>query len=333
MSDVNIVITRETAAVSQLGFGIPLIVGVGGAEPYTEWYGPEDITSEYGAEVVNMANVLFSQRPRLRKVAVVGFDSFSPVIAGLNALITEENDWYFLLCQDRVVENTRPLAAWAELNGRLYFTSPTADVAATITLAEQTEFEDNEYSVILYHDEPSHYPDVAWVGKCAPTIPGSITWKFKTFTGQVPASLTTAQLDDLHAANVNAYIRRMGMNITSEGKTTSGVYIDVVRGTDWLRSNIAHRVQKLLTVSPKVPYDNPGIASVLSEIKASLQEGTANGLIARDADGNGIWTVSAPDRADIDPAIVETRVLPDITFECTFSGAVHGVDVAGVVRI
>ena len=336
IKDVDITITRESFPVTQAGFGLPLIVGTSGAQNYTECYDLSDVENAgHGdtTEVYKMASAVFDQNPRPEKVAVVGFADNMTLESDLNDLIKDENDWYFLLCEEQGEAEVKELASWANTNDKLYFVAPdVADVAAMVTLAGETEV-DNERTVLIYHDIPGSYPDAAWVGRCTPEDPGTITWKFKTLTGIDKVELSSSDINDLHDANVNTYIRKLGVNSTSEGKTVDGEYIDVIRGQDWVEARLSQRIHNLLFTTPKVPYDNRGIAMVLSEVQAVMQQATDREIIARDNDGNGMWSVDAPDREDIDTQKIADRILPDVEFVFTLAGAIHKVEVEGTILL
>ena len=336
IKDVDITITRETQPLTLPGFGLPLIVGTSGQQDYAEAYdldGVEDAGHGDDTEVYKMAKAIFDQDPRPEKVAVVGFADATSLEDNLDELIKDENDWYFLLCEEQEEAEVKELASWANTNGKLYFAAPdVADVAAMVSLAGETEV-DNERTVLIYHDEPGQYPDAAWVGRCAPEDPGSITWKFKTLEGIDKVKLSTTEVGNLHDANVNTYIRKLGVEQTSEGKTVDGEYIDIIRGQDWVEQRLSERIHQLLFDSPKVPYDNRGIAMVVSEVQAVMQQATDREIIARDNDGNGMWSVSAPDRQDIDEQKIADRVLPDVEFEFVAAGAIHKVEVKGIITL
>ncbi len=252
------------------------------------------------------------------------------LLATLDQLIETRDNWYFLLTTEQGAEEIEELGGWAAANKKLYFACPDETVEDVIDLAETLA---SDRTVLIYHDDSESYPDAAWVGRCAPELPGSITWKFKTLDGITPADVTTTDISDLHAANVNTYVQKYGVRQTSEGKVTSGEYIDVIRGQDWVEARLAEGISRLLFVSPKVPYDVRGISLVLAEVEAVMQQAVANGVIAVDEDGNGIYEVSAPDIADISANDKANRHLPDVKFEFTLAGAVHTVTVRGVIRV
>lgn len=340
ITDVDIVITRDTLPLTVPGYGLPLVVGTAGAVAYAEAYSLADVVAAGHADttdVYKMAEALFRQNPGPNKIAVVGFANAADVPADLNTLIQTENDWYFLLCTTNTDVVSRALAGWAATNKKLYVCAPdSGSVAAIITLAGQSEFVGNDRAVLIYHNEPrtgTNHVDAAWVGKCAAFHPGSITWKFKALNGISPVGITATNVGDLHGANVNAYINKLGVAQTSQGLTTGGEYIDITRGMDWVEQRLSQQVHSLLFNSPKVPYDNRGIAMVVAEVRSVMQQAVAEEIIAQDRDGNGLWTVTAPNREDIPSADIAARILPDVEFTFIIAGAIHEVEIRGVVQV
>lgn len=363
IEDVTVVITKETAAVTQAGFGMPLIVGdtknlsglyaaagytvcknlteVAAIVPRDVGSGTEGNPEEPGVvatQVYKIAQFLFGQTPAPEKVAVVWFDmggatgDAAKINAGLNKVLADgHDDWYFLLSPMQDKTSVETLAANAAAAGKIYFVSQTKEQLTALSAGTKA----NERAVVLCHKTgaATEYPAEAWVGRCAPEYPGSITWKFKTLNGVSVSGYIGSDASDIKSANANLVVSQGGILHTTEGKTLGGPFIDIIRCQDWVKSRIAENVFRLLAVSPKVPYDDRGIAMVLAEVQGVMQQATAQGIIARDADGNGMWSVTAPKRSEIAANNIANRVLPDVKFEFTLAGAIHSVTVRGVISV
>ncbi len=256
------------------------------------------------------------------------------IIVELQDLIKDHNTWYFLLSDEKSLSSVDSLATVAAGNKKLYFGSPDASVANHISKAKKLA---TNRAILIYHDRAGEdddpYAEAAWVGRCAPTDPGSITWKFKTLDGVETAAVTTTEVGALHAGNCNTYISKLGVPQTSEGVTTSSEYIDIARGADWVEARMSERIHHLLFTMPKVPYDNRGIGMIKGEIEAVLQWATTRGIVAINDDGTGKFAVFVPDRADTDPVNRANRILDDVRFEFDLAGAIHTVRISGVIRI
>lgn len=329
--DVTVVITRETAAVTEDGFGLPLILAVSKVHPYTLYSDLQALAVDFAAdtEEYKMAAAIFAQEPRPAQVAVYGmlYGGIDPaeLAAALNALMLTNSDWYVLHCPEQGDEEITALSAWIDTQDKLYF--------ATTTRKELFATLNSEKTILVYHDEPDSYPEAAWTGRCLTEVIGSVTWKFKTLNGIAPVPINATDYAQIHEDNGNTYVTKMGINQTSEGKTTAGEYIDVIMSQHWLKARMAESVQRLLSVSKKIPYDNTGIAMVVAEVQKVLRQAGRQGIVAQDGDGNYMWSVTAPNRADIPTNKIAQRILPDINWTVVIAGAVHSVEIHGVLSL
>ena len=348
IEDVQVVITRETTPVTQAGFGLPLIVGAKGTTTYDKLgyricnslaevaalvQADGDDPGTAGTEVYKIAQKIFAQTPAPEKIAVVWLDMTSPetLVAGLTALMAAgHNDWYFLLSESQKPADVAALAAFAAANGKLYFGSMTNTAFAAL---DDTTLALDRAVILCHKNAATQYPAEAWVGRCAPELPGSITWKFKSLSGVSESGYTPTEIAAIKEKHGNVVVSQGGILHTTEGTVLSGEFIDVIRSQDWVKARIAEGVFRLLATSPKVPYDDRGIAMVLAEVQGVMQQATAQGIIARDANGNGMWSVTAPKRSEIAANNIANRVLPDVKFEFTLAGAIHRVTVRGVISV
>jgi len=331
--DVIVTITRETQALSQQGFGLPLILATSKVHPYTLYSEISEVAVDFVAttEEYKLASAILAQNPKPEQVAIYGVvydgETGDPatLITALNTLVESNNDWYYLTCVEQGDDEITALAGWVNTQKKLYGASTSNKALVTSLNSERT--------FILYHDQPTKYPAEAWIGKCAPYEPGSITWKFKTLNGIPVATITTTDYNQLHTNHGNTYVDKFGILQTSEGMVSTGEYIDIMQSQDWLEARITEAVQRLLTTLPKVPYDNGGIALVVAEIDKVMKQALANGMIARDADGLPLYTVDAPDRNDVPTNDRAARVLPGVEFTAELAGAVHEVRISGTLTI
>ena len=339
---VDVVITRQTQALSQMGFGLTLILSLDKALPYKEYSGDTalaEIGTEFGVEskTYKLASAIFGQTPKPSKVAVYGVGTYvdgvdpaSELSAALNELVLTRNDWYYLTCTEQADAEITELSTWINTKEKLYFAS-----TANETLAETLN---SDRTVLLVHPNPETYPAEAWVGACAPLKIGSYTWTFKTLSGIAPAAYDTTTINDIEAANGSTYIAEGGVNITSKGVTTSGEYIDIIQSQDYLKARMTENVFGLLVRSPKVPFVDGGIALVVAEGEKTLStevvdERTGEGIIARDVDGNPMYTIDAPTRAEISVNDRAGRILPDLKWDATIAGAIENVRIRGVLQL
>lgn len=313
--------------------GGTLTIDVGDATPTFASIAAEiDGTTGFADTVVTGGEVEFTKDDlAVTGTLEGGYDDLAGgMVVALNRLMRSRSDWYFLLTDQGGPDEIKAVSAWVAANQRLYFVRPNLSVANTVILAGQLA---SERTAIMWHDDPDLHPEAAWVGKCAPYLPGQITWKFKTLTGIAAAEVSSTQLADLHAANCNTYLSKYGVLQTSEGMTTGNEFIDVIRSQDFVEARLAEGISRLLFLSPKVPYDSRGIALVVAEVEAVMQLAVRQGIIAVDDDGNGEYTVTAPEILDIPVNDRANRHLPDVYFDFRLAGAIHTVRVQGVIRV
>lgn len=182
-------------------------------------------------------------------------------------------------------------------------------------------------TAFLYSDDEQNGPEAAWAGGVLPLDPGSETWKFKTLAGITPDNgLTATQELNIKTQNANYYKTIAGVPIVQEGWMVSGEYIDVIRGIDWLEANMAADVFGLLVSVPKVPFTDAGIAQIESVVRARLIQAVRVGLLSS-------FELTVPRVADVPQADRAIRKLPDIRFSGVLAGAIHEVEIRGVVSV
>jgi len=338
--DVEVVIFDQTKPISKKGFGLPLVFVPDTDVEYKEVEGTDGLSTLTSGDMgYEMVSQVFAQEPNPDEVAVFGVDVASAgtsITDELNDLIVEHNDFYFVLLASRTQADIEETASWVGANGKLFITQPdiTEDAATIVTMAETIA---SSRTGIYAHDGgvagEDQYLDASIVGRMAPTDPGSSTWKFQNLNGVSAATFSNTDQNTMLDANINSYVTRMGVNMTSEGKETSGGFLDIQRAKDWMKARIEESIFFLLYNSEKVPYDNPGIGLVVNELKAVLKLAVRRRVIARDADGNGMWSVTIPTRDQILDNDIANRILPDIDFVATVAGAVHTVEVEGVLQV
>lgn len=188
----------------------------------------------------------------------------------------------------------------------------------------------NDYTIGCVHSlsEPM---DAALVGACASLTVGSITWKFKELHDVSPEDLTAGQVTAITAAHCIAYANVHGRAQTTEGTVLSGEYIDEIHGEIWVKNNLEANLESLLQSNPKVPYDATGIAMIQGVVTSTLQTATDQGIVLLNDNGKGDFTVSATSRSAQSATDLSSRRYAGCTFRYTPSGAVHTVEVNGVV--
>lgn len=253
----------------------------------------------------------------------------------LTAIKIADNDWYGIAFVDRTQAQVEKVADWTESNEKLFITaSADSDILDTTVGADSSTIaayvKDASYvrSAVIYSAlAASSYPDAAWLGRCLPLDAGSITWAYKTLSGITPDDLTATQRTNALAKNANIYETVADVSITEFGTTGDGEFIDVTRGIDWLKSEMQADIYQMLVNQDKVPYTDKGIASFEGKVRAALEAGIDRNFIA------SITSISTPAAASVSAANKAARLLQDVEFVAVLAGAIHTVEIQGVVTV
>ncbi len=269
--------------------------------------------------------------------SVIAFVASTTYAADLAAITEETDDWYGLILTSRVLSDVSAAAAYIETVTKIFISASadadivdTTDAADSTTIAAVIKAAAYARSGVFYHSlAATQYPDAALLGVILPLDPGSYTGAFKTLSGITVDSLTETQKTNGLAKNANIYVLVGGENITRDGTVAEGEFIDTIVFVDWLEARMTEGVFSLLVNQPKVPYTDGGIASIEAEITQVLQLGIARGGIAI----SPAYSVSVPKAADVSTANKAARLVEDITFDATLTGAIHAVTIAGTVQV
>lgn len=350
---VNVQISRETQAVSRAGFGTICIVGPnatfsGRLQYYTDLASlAADLTGGESDPEYLAASAIMAQSPRVTRFAVGRIDvGDADLTASLNAINTEQDDWYGLVITSRVLADQEEAADWAETANKIagFGSADTnivdqADGVDVTTIAYYLKSNALARSFAFYSSSAaSAYPEAALLGKILPYDPGTYTAMFKTLAGITVDDLTPTQSTNVRAKWCNVYEEIGGVNIVREGKVGANEYIDIIIFVDWLDARITESVYAVLVRLPKVPYTSKGIAAIKSAIDQVLKIGQNRDGISEkafDTDGNQIggYYITVPAIQDIPTADKTARLLQDVEFVAFLSGAIHAVVINGVVTL
>ncbi len=260
----------------------------------------------------------------------------SGIATDIAAIVNEDDDWYALYTASSFNSPAYVLAAVADIEARkkIYLaevsdseTVTTAvtngDVLDTINTAARAR------TAGCYHKDPASFFGGGWLGRMLPTDPGSASWKFKQLSGPAYDTLTSTQRTNLLAREANGIERFGGRNITYEGTTADGDFIDVQRGLDWLEDLIQVEVATALVTEDKVPYTDEGIGVIENAVRGALDVAVQQGVLA----SSPAPVVTVPKVADVLAADKAARVLDGVVFSGTLAGAIHKVNIDGVVSV
>jgi hypothetical protein len=175
----------------------------------------------------------------------------------------------------------------------------------------------------------------------------AITLMYKQEPGIVPESLNTTQAAAVDSFNCNVIVNyNNGTAIVQYGKTSSGLFVDIVTGTDWLAVTLQNALYNLLyTSTTKVPQTDAGTQLMTTTCESVCAQAVNNGLLAPgtwQATGFGLlnyndympkgFYVYAPKVSTQNPVDRAARKSVPIQIAAKLAGAVHSVAIAVTVN-
>ncbi|KAF6584998.1 DUF3383 family protein [Paenibacillus sp. EKM211P] len=329
-SDVQVIINilRPTP---KTGLGRPLIIGeAAAASDFKVYYDLDAVLADFAntTQIYKAAYAMFNQGDNSpESIAVMQYKTGDPIADFLPKIFSK--DWYYLISTSRTLADVTAIADAVDLDdSRLFFTASSSKTdLATIKSKKYNN------TTAFYHTDTSNYPDAGLVGAVGSKDAGSVTWKNQTIKGIEPLDITTTELMAIHDLGAITYVTKAGDDVTSEGKTVSGEYIDIIQSKHWLIMNIELGVQKLFNRSDKVSFDNRGISQIEAVVKTNLLRADQQGMIAHDDDGLPLYSTTFKTRSQVDPADREQRIYNGGKFEFELAGAIHGSKIIGYISL
>lgn len=268
------------------------------------------------------------------------------IVDALDDVVIEDDDWYGLCITSRTQADQEDVAEWTETKKKIFVlasaepniknqtkTADTTSIAAVLRVASY------DRSVVIYSAvAATEYPDAALLGKLLPYEPGTYTSKFKTLASITADALTGTQSTNIRDKNANSFELIGVNNIIREGKVSSGEFIDIIIFVDWIESRVVEGVYGVLVNNLKVPFTPSGMASIKGEIEKVLKIGQGRGGISdysQDSNKlqNGGYIVTLPQYDLISTADKASRTLTDLKFTAWLTGAIHTVQINGIVTL
>lgn len=249
----------------------------------------------------------------------------------LDAVVLYDDDWYGLALDSNSIAEVQAIAAKVETYRKVFAYNNSDTICGTSSTSDVfSELEaDALYRTfgLFSQDSLLNYSGAAWLGEGLPYPPGSSTWAFKTLRGVTVDRLSTTVDGNVKGKNGNTYTAIKGKNITAKGVSAAGEFIDIAVGRDWLQARLEEAVFGAITAVRKVPYTDNGVDIIKAAVKAVLTAGVRAGFLA------SFEEPTAPKVADVSDADRANRLLPDVSFSATLAGAIHAVEVSGVLSV
>lgn len=345
--DVNVVLSVARAANPvNLGNLAGFIIGPddsGVLQKDTVYTSVDDLDDTERHDTAVFVRAYFSQQNNGKKLFIYGVQNDSQLSEKLDDVYYDDWEFATVIANVNTPTNETAFATvsnYIESKNSKFFVVTTALSISTITKEVLTDFKTmfsgNQRTIMFITSGNSDDLTIAasYIGALGNTLPGSITWKFKTIGGltafnNISSGLVSAATE----AGINLYVVKDGKNQTSEGKTINGEYIDNLHGDDWVRASIGSGIQNLLETSEKLAYSIDGINQIEAVVTASLMQATNNGIILVDSETQlGMYRVTATGRDQQSAADISSRQYGGLSFTYTRAGAIHEVTVHGTIN-
>ncbi|MDO4719640.1 MAG: DUF3383 family protein [Peptostreptococcaceae bacterium] len=247
------------------------------------------------------------------------------LVAFLNQTTEKYPDFFFLVSTDNTPDTIERLSGWIDTQEKMYFVTAQNLQAPKLVRSENT--------VVMYHDDENAYVAEGLASYLTTAKVGGVTAKFKEIKGVKEAKINATQLSNLHKANGFTYIEKMGLLQTTEGKATNGEYIDVVMGAYWIQFKMEEGLAYLAANTPKIGFDNKGIAKMVAVCEHVLRRAAfEQDIILVDSEDNAKFEITYIPRELTDPNDVANRNYTGIKWTAKLAGAIHKATISGILE-
>lgn len=329
--DFIVNISRLTKPVERASdFGTVLIMDTEGAKEFTEYKSLDLLKVDYAdtTDVYKMAKTIFEQDVKPVKVAVGGVTDVTAVTPVMVTDFLDANldrDWFALTCVDNTDAFITALVTWADTKEKMYFATSQSKTAPSL--------KESDNAVVLYHETAGNYIAEGLASYLMTAPMGGVTAKFKKINNVTVSSISDTDLAELHSINGGTYVTKFGLPQTSEGKTTSGEWIDVVLGSFYIKREMEKDLAILAYNTPKLSYDSQGISLMVGVVEKRLSQASDIGVIGKDASGNPLYSVSFITREETSLTDISNRQYSGLSWTAQISGAIHDGTINGTLTI
>lgn len=336
----DIIVSFEAQTVTRAGFGTLLFLTEDTTETagtVTPVFGSLDEVEDFGyattSEPYKFAAAAFAggQSQGFSRLKIAHKDAIGSYVDGLVAAIATDNDWYALAIESRDSADIDAVASNIEARQKLFIAATVdadiLDAQIDTDIASTLLSQNLSRTGLMYHTAAAEaYPEAAWFGRMLPLDPGTANWAWKTLAGIPTDSFTSGQIAALRAKRCNYYDSVAGNSVTYGGYTSEpGIYLDIVRGIDWLQQRMQEDYVAYQGSVDRIPYVGGGEVIESQVVRRRLDIAVDRQVIADN------YTVFTPRWQDQDPTDRAERHYPGITFDATYTGAVNSVSIRGSV--
>ncbi|MFQ3854544.1 hypothetical protein ACLK29_04590 [Leptospira kirschneri] len=311
-------------------------------EPYIEIQDPDNLLDPAIGYTPNspeykMAAAIFSQSPRVDKIAVLKINSFATVVSELADLRNDGfDDWYWLLTTTRDKAEIKTISTYLNTLEKCYI-SATSDQSAIDALLG------DERTLLTISNHAEDYPDAAAFGRCGSMPIGSVTWDSKQLNGQKNSDVSMSEQSQILAKHGNLIREMGGVNVFWEGTTMSGQYIDIINGRDFLKARLQEAYHSLKINNDKISMTTSGLKLIEATLREVFRDCGRRGIIARVDDDDGRsrsdlgdfqYKLKMPEKiSDIPTNDRANRKISNINFSATVSGGINKIEISGTMGV
>lgn len=285
-----------------------------------------------GDPVYDAASIAFANGARNIVIAVKG--SGDDIADDVLPRAEQFGGWTGIALAGSYSSDYTDVATYADANGKIF------GVTATTTTNPLASTYKNAFACYTASSSTNAlnvYMHVALMARCFQEVAGGVTWAFKSLSGIAVDELSASTISTLDTAKLNYYIRVGGRNITLNGVTVGGEYIDVIYAAMVLKHDIQEAVFNALASNGKLPFSNAGIGVIYGAIASVLSRAQSNGVVAADEyDENGElvkgFDIQVPNALNVSETDKAARILRDVEFSATLAGAIHKVVIHGSLK-
>ena len=339
---IDIQISKSTLGVNSADFGTLLIIGNSIGNQRVKSYSTiQEVSEDFEDNMPEFkaANLAFNQETKPKKILIgqilIDEDSEDPQILKKTYIDIKQkmNNFYAVMITSKKESDQLVMASIVE-NEKKIFGLSTNDSAILDSEDEENilhflNIDNRQRSFVIYNSfSGEDYPEAAWFGLMLTKKAGTSTWAFKNLNGVIADNLSMSEMNILDDKNANYTCSLGGRDIMCNGIMANGEYIDIIRGLDWIKNDMQTSIANALIQSEKIPFTNQGITIIESIIRNSLNKAAAYNIIDLDS-----ITIDIPDIRSISAEFKQRRILPDVKFKARLSGAIHKLDIQGIVTI
>lgn len=327
VKDIVVNIT-EAAVTGSVGLGIPLVIA-GKAETAVEYKECTSLAEVVEAgfttetEVYKNCAAIMGQNNRPAKIAVCATTDTVQAWLATNSNRDFRQIVAVLGTDDSTIAELATVVN--TLEGKMLFIA--------VKTADELPTTQSDKVVAIVYGGASECVNAAVVGATAGLDVGSFTYKNIKLVGVEAEDKSVAEVEAIHNAGAMCILKKAGDVVTSEGKATSGEYIDVVDSKDYIIANIVYKSQKLLNDSPKLAFDNVGISQLENVVTSVLADAFNLGVIATNEDGTPAYSTVFASRENTSETDRAARHYKGGNFSFDLAGAIHTATINGVLNI